>query len=614
MNSRPETLLSTTSRTAAQFSMPADAGPPLSSCSDPDELECPAHEALSKEDIILEILPRLPSLSDLARACLVCRAWRTAATLDLPWRRLYVRQYGEPHDWEACGSYRQQCARRAWLRCPRPAPPLPGAPCPGMPLERYDELYGITTLAVAYDPVTQSLIRAVRCRTLLGDGARVAVEALPLGQSRPVGHQQLREQRRNPEEEEGGSERRGTAGIRTAGSASVEVTSAVTGGVAGEPQWVCMLSPDGQLQPPPPPPLSRQHAVSDPADGRDDDDQEGPSASGNGSLDSLVRDPSSPWSSPPDHRTTPNAMTSVAAATSVAASAEAAAADSDLLAALLPSVMCTAGGLLYLPAGPMGRGVAVWDLTSATRTTELHPPPPLHPQTQSPHTHTQPHPHTQQQPLLPYPRAAVRQPLLPYWLVPEAHPGRLLAAAADGPLAVSGCEGGRLCFWRAVERRQLGWADIRGLTGLPVVPAFPQLGAPSSTLRHRLRLAVCAASGLAAVLLASPLSPEVRVYRAAELLGGTPAAAACGGGGARWEEQAGGGGDRRRPVGQLLHVLALPGGAPGDGLALFRGRLVTMAVLCNDVMGARFGGSGGSSVLITVTAAVWRLPGAVLAG
>lgn len=103
--------------------------------------------------------------------------------------------------------------------------------------------------------------------------------------------------------------------------------------------------------------------------------------------------------------------------------------------------------------------------------------------------------------------------------------------------------------------------------------------------RHHLRVAVSEASGLVAVMLSSPISPATYLYRATPtrassataasgppaLLGkpdssssSTAAGAAAGGG-----------------VGQLLCVVD---SSAVDGLTLFRGHLVTMGVLSNDVI------------------------------
>jgi hypothetical protein len=67
----------------------------------------------------------------------------------------------------------------------------------------------------------------------------------------------------------------------------------------------------------------------------------------------------------------------------------------------------------------------------------------------------------------------------PYWLVSEAHPGRLLAAVADGELAVSGCDGGRLCFWQGRQRRALGSADIFQSSVLDFIVSFVKPVIPS---------------------------------------------------------------------------------------------------------------------------------------
>ncbi|KXZ46032.1 hypothetical protein GPECTOR_47g307 [Gonium pectorale] len=455
-----------------------------------------AHDALSRGDVLLEIFNRLGSLPDLGRCCAVSRAWRAAAASDLPWRALYTRAYGTPQAWEAAGSYRQQSARWAGLRHPAPSPPLPGAPAPGRALEEHDKAYGVRTLAVSYDPVTRTLLRAVRNPQLLGDCLRVAVEAVPL----------------DPKPSEcPGSTESGTPGN---GSGSE------TDSTAAQPLWVCTLSPTGG----------------------DDDGADGGGNGGADAADALM------------------AQQRLAG-----------------LVDLLPSVMCAAGGLLYLPAGPTGRGLAAWDLTAAPAAATAPTAAPGAPAA------------VPAVPTAPTPPA--RRP--PHWLLPEAHPGRLLAVAADGWLAASGCDAGRLCFWRPRDRQRLGEASIEELTRLPVIPAFPRPAARRATERHLLRLAVCDASGLAAVLLASPLAPHVHVFRAAGPAASASAVSAAG----------------VPAVGQRLAVLST-GGSPGDGLALLRGHLLTMSVLSSDVMGARFGGSGGSSVLVTITARVWKLPAA----
>ena len=328
-------------------------------------------------------------------------------------------------------------------------------------LERYDETYGggaggggtygIRTLAVSYDPVTRCLLRAVRCRTLLGDDTRVAVQAVAL------------EWEEEEKEEEAGTvneaETAKDAGAGTAketrsadvgkGEAGQEAGEAVRVGAAAAaaagcryvdaascavPRWVCWLSVDGRPPPPPPPPHAEAHdAAEDPAAGRR------------------------------------RAMSPVQAQ------------QLEALADLLPAVMCAAGGRLYLPAGPRGQSLAVWDLAAA-----LAAAPPA---------------------TAPPPEAAaeaadaasgggdLRSPHC--WLTTDgeeagegegeaaaAHPGRLLAAAADGSLAVSGCDGGVLRVWHGGARRLLGSGDIRSLTLLPPVPLSPQTSGGRSARRQ----------------------------------------------------------------------------------------------------------------------------------
>ncbi|KAG2491677.1 hypothetical protein HYH03_010045 [Edaphochlamys debaryana] len=525
------------------------------------------HEALGRPDILVEILCRLDSVEELAAAATVGRAWRDAAAHDLPWRRLYVRAFGQPQSWEKRRSYREQCLRRAALQGHVSPAALPY----GTALEPYDAACGIRTLAVTYDPVMCCLVRAVRSVTLLGNATDVALQALPLAPppspspglplvsphaaSTTTGTATACTPQADTEGGSGAVAASEGAGTPTAADTGVAAAAAGPKAVPAPEgaRWVCLLSPDGN--PPQRAPVPEAGAAAD-----------GPAA----------------------------------------AAVEA-------LAELLPTVMCAADGLLYLPAGARGADLAVWDLRAALGPAAGAPastaagsstsaPGPATASAAAPGAVGEaPEPH----PLLgPPPHAA------PYWL-PEAsgfHTARLLAAAADGPLAVSGCDGGQLWFWHARERRATGSADIRAWTGLPVVQAFPKPLARPGAGRHRLRLSVCAASGLAAALLMSPLAPEVHLYRAAPL-GGAAAAAGDRTGSAAGANLGGGAGaGARGAVGQLLRVLPTPGGAPGDGLALFRGHLLALSVLASDVMGARFGGNGGSSVLVTVTASVWRLP------
>jgi hypothetical protein len=92
--------------------------------------------------------------------------------------------------------------------------------------------------------------------------------------------------------------------------------------------------------------------------------------------------------------------------------------------------------------------------------------------------------------------------------------------------------------------------------------------------RHSLWIAVCEASGLAAVVLASPLAPMVLLFRATPRGGGCRTVAGEG------NDGGGGGGG----VGHLLAKQTF-GGAPCNGLLLFRNQMLTMQVLCSDVMG-----------------------------
>ncbi|GIL61484.1 hypothetical protein Vafri_15869, partial [Volvox africanus] len=470
-------------------------------------------------------------------------------------------------------SYREQCARRVGLRWPRPAPPLPGPPAPGISIELYDKLYGVRTLAVLYDPVSRALVRAVHSRALVGDDARVAVQGVPLWSSpaaatsnspagdgggaagtdtlpgagpkqRGVVNENLTtfpKTDADPNARDGvlmgvvppaaGSDGGITAAMSGAAAAATAAVAAASGC-----SWICMLSPDGRPpKPPHPSPATYGH------DGADD---RGAAADAAGNEEKYM---------------TEEDVRHMAS-----------------LEQLLPTVMCSGGGLLYLPAGPMGRGLVLWDLAAAAPPPSSNTPPPALP---SP---------------LPLP------PREPYWLVSEAHPGRLLAAAADGSLAVSGCDGGRLCFWNGRQRLALGQANISDLTQLPVLDMFPSQAAATGVRRHRLRIAVCEASAIAAVLLTSPLSPTVYLYRAAPR-----------------QRQRSGGADSdsdidfdagpNAGVGQRLAAQTF-GGAPCSGLLLFRGQMLIMQVMCSDVYGARFGGSGGSSVLVTVMVCLWELP------
>ncbi|GLC36447.1 hypothetical protein PLESTM_000447600 [Pleodorina starrii] len=482
---------------------------------------------------------RLGCVAELAAACLVSKAWLGAARGDLPWRSVYVRQYGEPHTWEACRSFREQCTRRVGLRWPRHAPPLPGPPAPGTQLEAYDKMYGVRTLAVSYDPASRALLRAVRSRALVGDDARVAVQSIPLEPAEGA------EPGAGP-----GVSGGDVAAAATAEPAPPSPARGPAGGITGATtpdcssdgaQWVCMLSVDGRMPPSPPPP-----------DVQDDDDGEAGGPAGGGGGDGG------------EHL------------------AEAGVRQIAALAELLPTVMCCAAGLLYLPAGPTGRGLAVWDLTA----TRGHAAPAAAAAAAA----------------APDPAAAGGAAAAapePYWLVPEAHRGRLLAAATDGCLAVSGCDGGVLRFWQGRRRAALGQADIGDLTRLPVLDAFPRAASHAGAGRHRLRIAVCEASGLAVVALASPLAPKIYIYRA------TPRGGGGGGGGGGDGDASGGGGGGG--VGQLLASPSVHA-APCSGLLLFRRRMLTIQVMCSDVMGARFGGSGGSSVLVTLVICMWQLP------
>ncbi|GLI63757.1 hypothetical protein VaNZ11_006831, partial [Volvox africanus] len=528
--------------------------------------EALAHEALFQIDVLQKIFCWLPHAVDLASATLVNRTWRDALREDQYWRAVYVRQYGTPHPWEACSSYREQCARRVGLRWPRPAPPLPGPPAPGTSIETYDKLYGIRTLAVLYDSVSRALVRAVHSRALVGDDVRVVVQGISLGPSPPAAA---------ADSPAGGGSAAGNDTAPRTGTNVREVVrenldtgldtdadpiardgplrgvvppaagsnggaAAAATAVASSSPWICMLSLDGRPPKPPPP--------SPAADGHDGADDAGAAADAARNGEKYM---------------TEEYIRQLAS-----------------LEQLLPTVMCSGGGLLYLPAGPTGRGLVLWDLAAAA----VLPPPSNAPP-----------------PALPSPPP---QPREPYWLVSEAHPGRLLAAAADGSLAVSGCDGGRLCFWNGRQRLALGQANISDLTQLPVLDMFPSQTAPASERRHRLRIAVCEASAIAAVLLTSPLSPTVYIYRAAPR---------------QWRQRhrcssadsdtvtdfcA----DPNAGVGQLLAAQTF-GGAPCSGLLLFRGHMLIMQVMCSDVYGARFGGSGGSSVLVTVMVCLWELPG-----
>ncbi|KAG2433382.1 hypothetical protein HXX76_008443 [Chlamydomonas incerta] len=623
---------------------------------DPAPSHSSVSEALSRPDIVLEILSRLPSLPDLVSACGVGRAWAAAAAADLPWRRLYIKHFGRPEPSERCRSYREQCARHMGLRWPHPPPPrlppppatttaattasaaqqpsVPASPAPrplagptarppGGPqdrtqgrrqrqrtlplgaLERYDEmygagngfnsgggggggLYGIRTLAVSYDPVTRCLLRAVRCRALLGDDTRVAVQAVALEWEEEVeAEEEVEEVEEEAEAGEAGEGAREGAGKAVAGAAGAE-TAAGAGVIAGRyvdatscavPRWVCWLSVDGRPPPPPLPP-DTEHESHGPEDQQDPKQQEEPAAAVAGVDVPPVA---------PRRRLTAVESQQLAA-----------------LADLLPAVMCAAGGRLYLPAGARGQELAVWDLAAA-----LAGAPPA----------TAPPPAGAAACGEGEPGGDLRSPHC--WLTTDgedaeeeeaaAHPGRLLAAAADGSLAVSGCDGGVLRFWHGGSRRLLGSGDIRALTLLPPVPLAPQTSAAARAgapgLRHLLRLALSESSGLAAAALASPLAPSVHVFRAAAAAAGSGAAAAATP--ARttgWPSVGAGAGGAGGGVGECVRVLTPGGGAPVDGLALFRGCLVASSTLCSDVMGARFGGSGGSSLHITVTASAWRLP------
>ncbi len=377
-------------------------------------------------------------------------------------------------------SYRDQLRRVAGLRGPQPAAPPPrdngserdAPPTQPCPLELYDTRLGIRTTALSYDPVTGLLLRAVGSVPLFGDGTHMAIEGVPLkshtaAQSPDQQQQQQEDDNQTPGQQMGPAPEVGQEG---AGS-----------GVAGAPgmggralgvvlqRMLCWVTPDGSAPKPPTAYLAKTKAAaaaaaaasasaaSTPATavvaaaGEAEPGLEGEKTEEDGGVPSAVEE----------------ASTAAAAVDGAFLNPEQ---EQQLqgLNALLPSVMCAAGGYLYLPAGPTGRGLAVWDLAAARPTRGSAPASNTHPDGLGEHTNG---------------GAAgtaaaaggVAPAEAPYasWLVPEAHPGRLLAAAADGALAASGCDGGVLALWRAADRARLGSGDIRHLTALPVVHTTP---------------------------------------------------------------------------------------------------------------------------------------------
>ncbi|EFJ49100.1 hypothetical protein VOLCADRAFT_90380 [Volvox carteri f. nagariensis] len=520
-------------------------------------------------------LNRLRRVSDLANAAMVCRSWCAAARDDQPWQNIYVRQYGEPSPWETCTSYREQCARRVGIRRPYPSPSLPGAPAPGATLEAYDRQYGVRTLTVSYDPVSRALVRAVRSWSLVGHDDLVAVQAIPLEPHPPSSAAAAA----SPETAAA------TGAIEPVSDGTTAPAAGGGGGTDADVSigslWLCMLTPDGRSPATRPSTLPDVASAAAAADGLravaaskcvGDVGGSGGGGGGEGEGEGVMH-------------LTEESVRQIAS-----------------LAELLPTVMCCGGGLLYLPAGPMGHGLAVWDLTTTSTTiTTITTSTTMTMTALSSATGGGCSKTCYPSPLLKRSVTAAASPLpLPYWLISEPHPGRLLAVAADGELAVSGCDGGRLCFWQGRQRVALGVADISDLTQLPVLDIFPIPAARAGSRRHRLWISVCEASGLAAVVLTSPQAPVVHIFRAAPRKRGISYSGGGGGGTDGGAECSGG-------VGQRL-ATQIFGGAPSSGLLLYRRQMLTMQVMCSDVMGARFGGSGGSSVRVTLAMCLWNLP------
>lgn len=384
-------------------------------------------------------------------------------------------------------SYRDQLRRAAGLRGPQPAAPPPHnsssardvTPCP---LELYDTRLGIRTTALSYDPVTGLLLRAVGSVPLFGDGVHMAIEGVPLkphtaAQSPDQQQQQQQEEEQQEEEDQAIKQQMGLTtevGQEGAGPGADRAP-----GMAGRAlrvvlqRMVCWVTPDGSPPKPPTAYLTKTRAAAAAAAAASTSAMSAPVTAAAAAAAAGEAEPGLEGEEQEDGGV-PSAIEEAPAAATAADGAFLTPEQEHQLQglnALLPSVMCAAGGYLYLPAGPTGRGLAVWDLAAAGTTRGTAPTSNsrhggsggLGERTSGGAARTS----------ASAGGLATTEADAPYWLISEAHPGRLLAAAADGALAASGCDGGVLALWRAADRTRLGSGDIRHLTALPVVHTTP---------------------------------------------------------------------------------------------------------------------------------------------